>query len=137
MTSHDGPASAPLTTRQKVLVLEDDGELRRMFRRALALAGYDVDEAVDGLDVLEILDLVDPPHAIVLDLQMPRACGVIVCHEIAEYARTLQIPVVIVTDVPEEYQPIDAQVLKKPITAQRLVRAVRSSIASASQRPDA
>ena len=39
-----------MSERQTILVVEDDEDLRRLFRTSLALAGYDVIEAGDGLD---------------------------------------------------------------------------------------
>ena len=35
-----------------MLIVEDDSDLRRMYRAAIALAGFDVEEALDGIDAL-------------------------------------------------------------------------------------
>ena len=36
----------------RLLVVEDNTDLRRLFRTALSMAGYHVDEAADGLEAL-------------------------------------------------------------------------------------
>jgi DNA-binding response OmpR family regulator len=55
-----------------VLVVDDDPDLRESVCEYLTLEGFDVAEAADGLDAL---DLLDGPHAIVCDLDMPRLDG--------------------------------------------------------------
>jgi DNA-binding response OmpR family regulator len=52
---------------QTVLIVEDDADLRRMFRTALTYEGFTVREASNGLGALRILDS-DPPDLVLLDL---------------------------------------------------------------------
>jgi two-component system KDP operon response regulator KdpE len=66
-----------------VLLVEDDGELRRMFRTALSFAGYRVVEAGDGLVALQVLDATSP-DLIVLDLGLPDIDGLEVIRHIRE-----------------------------------------------------
>ena len=49
-----------MSERQTILVVEDDEDLRRLFRTALILAGYDVAEAGDGLEALLRIDQAPP-----------------------------------------------------------------------------
>jgi DNA-binding response OmpR family regulator len=113
-----------------VLIVEDDFDLRRMFRTALALAGFDILEAGDGLDALRVLDA-NRPDVVVLDLGLPIMSGEAVRQEIAAHAHTRQIPVVVVTGQPGTHDALDAAcVLRKPISPERLVHVVRSCIAS-------
>ena len=115
-----------LQMRQKrVLVVEDDVDLRRMFRTSLALAGYIVDEAGDGLDALRIVD--DRlPDLIVLDLVLQFLDGISVQQELAARALTSHIPIVIVTGsaIATHGLPV-ACVLKKPVLPDELVRTVQ------------
>lgn len=116
--------------RQKILIAEDDHDLRRMFRMALAFAGFEVREAADGLDALRVIDY-DPPDLVVLDLMLPSIGGLLVQQEIAANALTRQIPIVIVTgsDLPFD-EGIAKCVLRKPVMPERLVQAVRECLHS-------
>lgn len=119
-----------LEMRQKrVLIVEDDADLRRMFRTSLALAGYDVDEAGDGVDALRIVE--DRlPDLIVLDLVLRALDGISVQQELAARAITRQIPIVIVTGstIATHGLPV-ACVLKKPVMPDELVRTVQQCMA--------
>jgi DNA-binding response OmpR family regulator len=115
-----------LEMRQKrVLIVEDDADLRRMFRTSLALAGYDVDEASDGVDALRIVE--DRlPDLIVLDLVLRALDGISVQQELAARAVTRQIPIVIVTGSSIRTDALNvACVLHKPVMPDELVRTVQ------------
>ena len=58
----------------RLLVVEDDQEVRRSLRRALRLDGYEVTTAGDGMAGLEQL-AIHPADAIILDVMMPRLDG--------------------------------------------------------------
>jgi DNA-binding response OmpR family regulator len=59
---------------QIILIVEDDTELRGIYRTALRVAGYGVQEAGDGYEALRAVDA-DPPDLVVLDLALPRLSG--------------------------------------------------------------
>lgn len=119
-----------MSARQTVLVVEDDEDLRRLFRTALILAGYDVLEAGDGLEALLRIDQ-SPPDLVVLDLVLPRLSGIVVQQEIAAQAVTRDIPVVVITGSALEPEILDvACFLRKPISPDQLVDAVRKCLAS-------
>lgn len=42
--------------RHALLIVEDDADLRRMFRAVLAIEGFEVREAADGLDAVKRID---------------------------------------------------------------------------------
>ena len=113
-----------------VLVVEDDPALRRMYRTALALAGFDVVEADDGLAALHFLDH-RSPDVVVLDLMLPTMSGLVVQQEIAAHAHTRSIPIVIVTGTDLSLDHLDVPcVLRKPVSPESLVDAVRACLAS-------
>jgi DNA-binding response OmpR family regulator len=113
-----------------VLIVEDDVDLRRMFRTALALAGYDVLEAGDGLDAIRTLDT-NSVAAVILDLGLPFIDGASVRQEIAAHAHTRHVPVIVVTGQPGPHDGLDAAcVLRKPVSPDRLVYVVKTCIAS-------
>jgi len=116
-------------TRQ-ILVVEDDEPLRRMIRHALTFAGYDAQEAGDGLHALRIIDS-NPPDAVILDLGLPIVSGQAVLAEIAAHAHTREIPVIIITGTSGEHQALGGVcVLKKPFEVDQLIKTVRSCVAS-------
>ncbi len=58
----------------RILVVEDDVELRRLFSRVLSRNGYEPIEAADGAQALEILDT-EKADLIISDIMMPRMDG--------------------------------------------------------------
>ena len=109
-----------------VLVVEDDPDLRYLFRISLALAGFQVREASDGYQALAALED-ETPAAVVLDLGLPRVSGFIVLEEITARKDMRDLAVVVVTgmNVGEER---DVLLLRKPIDPPELVRAVRRAL---------
>lgn len=111
-----------------VLIVEDDTDLRRLYRAALAVAGYDVQEARDGFEALRRLDW-NPPDVVVLDLMLPTVSGHIVRNEIAEGATTRHIPIVVVTGSEDELEDLEGSILlRKPVSPDQLVHAVKTCL---------
>jgi two-component system chemotaxis response regulator CheY len=59
---------------KRILVVDDASLVRLYYRDALAGAGYDVDEALNGLEALEKL-LAEPADLLIVDVNMPRMDG--------------------------------------------------------------
>ena len=117
-----------VAARQSILIVEDDIDLRRMFRTALALAGYDTEEAADGLSALHRIDQ-RRPTAIVLDLGLPKVSGYVVLEDLVAQGHARNIPVIIVTALSGVEPPGGAAcLLRKPVTPGRLVDTVRECI---------
>jgi CheY-like chemotaxis protein len=111
--------------RRIILIVEDDQELRRMFRTSLLLEGFDVVEAGDGLEALTLIDR-EPPDLVVLDLMLPSVSGVAVRQEIAAHVLTREIPIVIVTGSAMNVDHLKVEcVLRKPVAPEALVDAVK------------
>jgi CheY-like chemotaxis protein len=115
--------------RQKVLIVEDDRDLRRMFRQSLQMAGFEVREAGDGPTALRSIDH-DPPDLVVLDLMLQMIDGLTIRAELATNVHTRHIPVVIVTGSALDLDHLDVCVLRKPVLPDRLVEAVRRCLAA-------
>jgi DNA-binding response OmpR family regulator len=111
---------------ERILVVEDDHHLRRLYRTALIqYGGYEVREAADGASALVLLEA-EPPDLVVLDLLLPRVSGPLVHQEIAAMAHIRKVPVVIVTGSTE---PLDHPcVLRKPVSAETLVATVKDCL---------
>ena len=116
--------------QKRILIVDDDRDLRRMFRTALTMAGYTVEEAGDGVEALQLVEN-RLPDLIVLDLVLRALDGLSVQQELASRAITRQIPVVIVTGSTIDTASLDvACVLRKPVQPDDLVNTVRQCLAS-------
>jgi two-component system, chemotaxis family, chemotaxis protein CheY len=62
------------TARKRVLIVDDASLVRMYYRQALEAAGFDVDEALNGLEALEKL-LAGPVDLLVVDVNMPQMDG--------------------------------------------------------------
>ncbi len=67
-------AAAAYGGRVRVLICDDEPDIRMLFRLAFEDHGADVEEAVDGDDCIERIGLVCP-DLVVLDLYMPNRDG--------------------------------------------------------------
>src|SRR4051794_12216014 len=117
---------------KRILIVEDDADLRRLFRTALSLAGYDVEEASDGLDALRLIEN-RQPDLVVLDLILRSLDGVSVQQELASRALTSRVPIVIVTGSTQDTSALDvACVLRKPVMPDELIRTIKQCLRSGS-----
>jgi len=70
----DKQVQYPAQTRQSILIADDSVYIRKSLRQTLTYAGYQVREADDGMKTLEQL-LDNPPHVLLLDIEMPNLSG--------------------------------------------------------------
>lgn len=68
-------AERRVDARARVLVVEDEHELRQLIAHWLETRGYQVVEAADGRDAVDLLTAGLEPDVILLDLTMPRMDG--------------------------------------------------------------
>ena len=94
-----------MTTR--ILVVEDDADVRYVVSDALQDAGYAVATAIDGNDALDQIDQ-HPPDAILLDLAMPSMDGWSFLEACRNDDRWARIPVGIMSAAPMLYRTADA-----------------------------
>ena len=110
---------------RRILVVEDDPQLRELYRQALRAAGYVVAAVEDGVDALRQIEH-SRPALVVLDLSLPRVNGRDVNRELKSRPDTSTIPVVVVSgaDISPDEAKDFACVCRKPCDADRLVQAV-------------
>ncbi len=126
----------PDQSNQRVLVVEDDGAVRRAVERALSFEGYDVVTARDGAEALAIV-LNDKIEAIVLDVMMPIVDGLEACRRIR--ARGDTTPILILTartDVTDRVAGLDAgadDYLVKPFALEELLARLRALLRRSSR----
>ncbi|MFD1278382.1 response regulator, partial [Methylobacterium goesingense] len=106
------PAARPAARSARILVVDDDAEVRHVTASFLSSFGYTESEAADGASALSLLER-EGFDLVVADLAMPGMTGV----ELAEIvrARWATMPVLIVTGHAEAIPiPADLPVLRKP-----------------------
>ena len=59
---------------KRILIIDDASLVRRYYRDALERAGFEVDEALNGVEALEKL-LVEPADLLIVDVNMPQMDG--------------------------------------------------------------
>jgi signal transduction histidine kinase/DNA-binding response OmpR family regulator len=102
----------------RVLVVEDEADMRNILRRMLERAGWVVAEAANGHEALERL-AEDRPHLILLDLMMPEMDGFVFVEVLRQQDAWRSIPVVVVTAkdlTPDDRQRLNGyveQILQK------------------------
>ena len=114
----------------RVLVVDDEPQLRRALERALKLEGYEVDLATDGEEALGSVGSGSPVDAIVLDVLMPKRDGLEVCRELR--ARGDRTPVLMLTArdaVKDRVDGLDAgadDYVVKPFALEELLARLRA-----------
>jgi len=80
----------------RVLLVEDEADIRELIRYSLAQAGLEVEEASDGAEALKKLRAF-VPDLIVLDLMLPGMPGLEVCRRLRSRAETARLPIMVVS----------------------------------------
>ena len=81
----------------KILVVEDNDDVREMMAVTLELEGHQVSTAVNGRDALEQLRTGDKPCVILLDLMMPVMNGWELRREIESDPALADVPVIVIS----------------------------------------
>jgi signal transduction histidine kinase/DNA-binding response OmpR family regulator len=117
-----------------VMLVEDDLEIRGMMARTLKKDGWDVSEAGNGREALDLL-AVKSPDLILLDLMMPVMDGFGFLAEMRVRPELQHIPVIVVTAMdltPDDRQRLSGQVQqvleKSPYTREQLLEYVRDAV---------
>lgn len=82
--------------RKRVLVVEDNGDIREMMKTLLEFYGYEVIEASDGIQGVEMA-LAEEPDLIFMDISMPLLDGLQATAAIREHPQLTGIPIIAVT----------------------------------------
>jgi len=123
----------PQSESGRVLVIDDEAEVRQVLSRVLEVAGYRVDEAENAAAALLLLKNGGNPDVIITDLRMPGTDGIQFLQRLRETNE--DVPVIIITGGPSLDSAIAAieyggyRYLQKPVARQTLVDAVRSAAA--------
>jgi two-component system alkaline phosphatase synthesis response regulator PhoP len=82
----------------KILIAEDEKDIRELIAFSLTFAGFEVVSAVDGKEALEkALALEAKPDLIMMDVRMPRMTGYEACKRMKEMDELKGIPIVLLS----------------------------------------
>jgi len=84
----------------KILVVDDDENIRSIYKVSLEKRGYTVDLAIDGNDALKKIPELNP-DIVLLDIVMPELDGVKVLENLSENSMLKKLTVVMLTGVSE------------------------------------
>ena len=128
--------------RQKILVVEDEQDIRELVRYNLAKEGHEVSCVGSGEEGLSAV-CVKQPELIILDLMLPGVDGLEVCRRLKGDAATRQIAIVMLTAKGEESDVVAGlelgadDYITKPFSPRVLVARVRAVLRrTASQQAD-
>ena len=122
--------------RLKILVVDDESRMRKLVRDFLVKTGYDVIEAGDGEEALDLFFKQKDIALVVLDVMMPKMDGWQVCREIREYSKVPVIMLTARTDEQDELQGFQMGVdeyVTKPFSPKILVARVEAILRRTSQ----
>lgn len=127
-------------SKPRVLLIDDDEDVRHMTRVSLGFEGFEVAEASDGTSGIDAARA-QRPDAIVLDVMMPGRDGIDVLRELRADAALGDVPVVILTakagSENEGWNAGATAYLTKPFTGTALASTLRQMLAGIDMRPSA
>ena len=114
---------------QKILIVDDDADIREVLNIQLENAGYQVFQAANGREAVDIVSENRDIDLVILDVMMPEMSGVEACTEIREIS---SVPVLFLTakskesDKEEAYDNGGDDYLVKPFSRAELMMKVKS-----------
>ena len=125
---------------KKILVVDDESSIRQLLNINLSKEGYNIIEAVDGAEAIEIA-MKEKPDLILLDVMLPKIDGLSVCKKIKS---VMNVPILMVTAKDGELDKILGLELgaddyvTKPFSIRELIARIKANLRKAeiSSKPD-
>jgi DNA-binding response OmpR family regulator len=133
-------SAPPAKTHSKILIIDDDPDLRMALRLRLRANRYDTINAVDGYSAL-VQAQKERPDLIILDLGLPAGDGFVVLDRLQRSTDLSEIPVIVLTardaEVAEQqaYKAGACAFFQKPADNNELLAVIRTALAHNSFRP--
>ena len=115
----------------KILVVEDEPDIRKLVQYNLAQEHFKVLEAENGEQALKLVQR-DRPHLVILDLMLPGLSGLELCRILRDRTETSQVPILMLTAKAGEADKVVGlemgadDYLAKPFSPRELVARVRA-----------
>ena len=113
--------------KMKILVVDDESRMRKLVKDFLTRAGYQVLEAGDGMEAMDLFYEDKDIAVIILDVMMPKMDGWQVCREVREHSK---VPIIMLTARSEERDELQGfelgvdEYISKPFSPKILVARV-------------
>ncbi|OGR84113.1 MAG: hypothetical protein A2636_00315 [Elusimicrobia bacterium RIFCSPHIGHO2_01_FULL_64_10] len=85
-----------MSSRKKILVVDDDKEWSLLIRLRLEMAGFEAEQAFNGQEALDRIKA-GRPELVLLDITMPVLSGWEVCQALRKQESTKDLPIVILS----------------------------------------
>ncbi len=121
-----------MTEQKKILVIDDDADIRELIKMRLEPAGYEIAFAADAATALTLARKAEP-DLVLLDLTLPGGDGFMILERMKHLARLAHVPVVAVSARARDPNEARARArgrryVEKPFTADELMGAVESAL---------
>jgi len=139
MIKGPGARESGMLERMKILIVDDDPDMRAMIKAYLVNAGYAVFEAESGSAGLKKAGEITP-NLILLDINMPGMDGLEVCRKLRGDPKNVFAIIMLTADETSEVAGLESgadDYIMKPFKKAALLARVRRSLESAGQRQDA
>ncbi|HEU4345468.1 MAG TPA: response regulator transcription factor [Candidatus Binatia bacterium] len=119
------------TSGQKILVVEDEPDIRKLVQYNLAQERFKVLEAEDGEQALKLLQR-EKPNLVILDLMLPGLSGMELCKLLRQRSETARLPILMLTAKAGEADRVVGlemgadDYLAKPFSPREMVARVRA-----------
>ncbi len=115
---------------QKILIIDDEADIRAYLGALLTDEGYQICDASDGYQGLEVARA-EQPDLITLDLMMPNNSGTDFYRKMSRDAALSATPVIVVSGIAGKELAVKrpAAVFDKPIDPERFIAEVRKALA--------
>ncbi len=114
----------------RILVAEDEQDIRELIAFTLRFAGFDVVLATNGAEAVELAEA-QPPDLVILDVRMPKMSGYEACRRLKENPRTATVPVVFLSakgqdaEIQQGLASGAEEYILKPFAPDELIQQVR------------
>jgi phosphate regulon transcriptional regulator PhoB len=129
-----------MASAQKILVVEDEPDIRKLVQYNLTQERFSVLEAEDGEQALKLLQR-ERPNLVILDLMLPGVSGLELCRLLKQRSETAKLPILMLTAKAGEADRIVGlemgadDYLAKPFSPREMVARVRAILRRSEAKP--
>ncbi|MDW8067554.1 MAG: response regulator [Anaerolineae bacterium] len=115
----------------RILIAEDEKDIRELIAFTLRFAGFDVLLATNGVEAVEVAEA-EKPDLVILDVRMPKMSGYEACRRLKENPQTASLPVVFLSakgqdcEIQQGLESGAEEYILKPFAPDELIQQVRN-----------